>query len=383
MPPPNRPLQASDLDRSVGDHPRPRRQARRRRARDPQAGRRPDLGRAARASTTRPRRDDHRLDREARALRPREPRCRRRSTRTASPIPSRVVYDLLARPSRRSIKNDDGGELVPVRRQARSSSPARVPHAEARSTQGAREGAGEARAGAEGLEDLRRPGEDGRHHVRRRRGRLPRRQRGRTRRRTSYYLFKYDPANASGERRSREMTGERPAPAGHAPGLRHADRRADRDDVVHGRGRATSSATSRARSAARAAPSNLLGQTVDAALRDRPRPRDPVVAVDRLEQYPNGIGGSSGAQITGIGSIQEAKDLALVLQTGALPVEFQTLARDRRSRRRSARTRSARRCRAAIAGLLVVAIFLLVFYRFLGARRGARPRHLRGASCTR
>ena len=37
-------------------------------------------------------------------------------------------------------------------------------------------------------------------------------------------------------------------------------------------------------------------------------------------------GGISGnAQITGIGDIQEAKDLALVLQTGALPVEFVTL----------------------------------------------------------
>jgi preprotein translocase subunit SecD len=40
------------------------------------------------------------------------------------------------------------------------------------------------------------------------------------------------------------------------------------------------------------------------------------------EQYPNGISGSNGAQITGIGDLQEAKNLALVLQTGALPIRF-------------------------------------------------------------
>ena len=31
------------------------------------------------------------------------------------------------------------------------------------------------------------------------------------------------------------------------------------------------------------------------------------------EQYPNGIAGTNGVQITGIGDLQEAKDLALVL----------------------------------------------------------------------
>ena len=45
-----------------------------------------------------------------------------------------------------------------------------------------------------------------------------------------------------------EMTGEDLQLAGHAPGLRHADRRADRDDAVHGRAAGTSSATSPPRS---------------------------------------------------------------------------------------------------------------------------------------
>ena len=44
-----------------------------------------------------------------------------------------------------------------------------------------------------------------------------------------------------------------------------------------------------------------------------------------FEQYPGGIGGSNGAQISGLASVGEAKNLALVLQTGALPVEFRTL----------------------------------------------------------
>ena len=44
------------------------------------------------------------------------------------------------------------------------------------------------------------------------------------------------------------------------------------------------------------------------------------------EQYPIGISGSNGVQITGIGDPQAAKDLATVLQTGALPVRFEVVA---------------------------------------------------------
>ena len=83
------------------------------------------------------------------------------------------------------------------------------------------------------------------------------------------------------------------------------------------------------------------------------------------EQYPNGISGVNGAQITGIGDLQEAKDLALVLQTGALPVTFTTLEQTAISA--TLGKDSLREAwRAAIAGLLVVALFLLVFYRVLG-----------------
>jgi len=82
--------------------------------------------------------------------------------------------------------------------------------------------------------------------------------------------------------------------------------------------------------------------------------------------YPGGIDpAGGGAQITGMSSANEAKNLALVLQTGALPVNFvplentevsATLGKDSLTQARN----------AAIGGLIVVALFLLLLYRFLG-----------------
>jgi SecD/SecF fusion protein len=84
------------------------------------------------------------------------------------------------------------------------------------------------------------------------------------------------------------------------------------------------------------------------------------------KQNPDGIDPTgTGAEISNINSFGEAKDLALVLQTGALPVEFQQIERTDVSATlgkdslREAKT-------AALIGLLVVAAFLLVLYRFLG-----------------
>ena len=84
------------------------------------------------------------------------------------------------------------------------------------------------------------------------------------------------------------------------------------------------------------------------------------------KQNPNGIDPSAGgAEISNIRSIGEAKTLALVLQTGALPVKFNqiehtevsaTLGKDSLKQAKT----------AALIGLLVVAVFLLALYRFLG-----------------
>ena len=84
-----------------------------------------------------------------------------------------------------------------------------------------------------------------------------------------------------------------------------------------------------------------------------------------FEQYPGGISGSNGAQITGDFSIREAKDLALVLQTGALPVEFRTLDQTAISATLG-RDSLQQAKKAALVGLIAVALFLLIFYRFLG-----------------
>lgn len=84
-----------------------------------------------------------------------------------------------------------------------------------------------------------------------------------------------------------------------------------------------------------------------------------------FHQNPDGIEGSNGAQITGISSIQEAKDIALVLQTGALPVKFVTIERTDVSATLG-KDSLAEAKKAALYGLIVVALFLLLFYRFLG-----------------
>ncbi|MGZ4353506.1 MAG: protein translocase subunit SecD [Gaiellaceae bacterium] len=83
-------------------------------------------------------------------------------------------------------------------------------------------------------------------------------------------------------------------------------------------------------------------------------------------QLPNGIDPTgSGAQITGLSSLSEAKDIALVLQTGALPVNFNTIERTDVSATLGKDSLN-QAYKAAIAGLLLVALFLLLLYRFLG-----------------
>jgi SecD/SecF fusion protein len=73
----------------------------------------------------------------------------------------------------------------------------------------------------------------------------------------------------------------------------------------------------------------------------------------------------SGAEINNIGSLSEAKQLALVLQTGALPVTFNTIEQtDVSATLGKDSLKQAQN--AAIGGLIVVALFLLFLYRFLG-----------------
>ncbi len=77
----------------------------------------------------------------------------------------------------------------------------------------------------------------------------------------------------------------------------------------------------------------------------------------------NGISG--GAQIENIGTGGDAKDLALVLQTGALPVSFEQIERTDVSATLGKDSLQQAKT-AALIGLIVVAIFLLLLYRLLG-----------------
>jgi SecD/SecF fusion protein len=82
---------------------------------------------------------------------------------------------------------------------------------------------------------------------------------------------------------------------------------------------------------------------------------------------PGLAGGISGgrAQIEGLEGIDEAQDIAIVLQTGALPVKFETLDQTNISATLG-KDSLEEAWRAAIGGLLLVMVFLLLFYRFLG-----------------
>jgi SecD/SecF fusion protein len=85
-----------------------------------------------------------------------------------------------------------------------------------------------------------------------------------------------------------------------------------------------------------------------------------------FKRNPDGIAGPNAEIDLGQGgSFQEAKDLALVLQTGALPVSFKQIERTDVSATlgKSSLTEA---WHAALVGLIVVALFLLVLYRFLG-----------------
>lgn len=82
-----------------------------------------------------------------------------------------------------------------------------------------------------------------------------------------------------------------------------------------------------------------------------------------FNQNPDGIAGN--AQITGLRSDQEARDLALVLQTGALPLKFEQVNRTVVSATLGEDSLNEAVI-AAIGGLAAVALFLLLVYRFLG-----------------
>jgi SecD/SecF fusion protein len=85
-----------------------------------------------------------------------------------------------------------------------------------------------------------------------------------------------------------------------------------------------------------------------------------------FKQNPDGIAGPNAEIDLGAGgSFTDAKNLALVLQTGALPYNFQQVERTDVSSTLG-KDSLTQAWHAALVGLIIVAIFLLILYRFLG-----------------
>ncbi|HZE06392.1 MAG TPA: protein translocase subunit SecD, partial [Solirubrobacteraceae bacterium] len=87
-----------------------------------------------------------------------------------------------------------------------------------------------------------------------------------------------------------------------------------------------------------------------------------------FKQYPDGIiesGGNAGADITGGFTSTSASDLANELRSGALPINLKLISENRVSATLGAQALHQGLIAGAV-GLLVVALFLIVYYRVLG-----------------
>ena len=84
-----------------------------------------------------------------------------------------------------------------------------------------------------------------------------------------------------------------------------------------------------------------------------------------FQQNPEGIDGRNGSQIEGGFTIQSAQELANVLKTGALPVKLELISSSQVSATLGQQALNQGLV-AGLAGFVIVALFLLVFYRVLG-----------------
>jgi SecD/SecF fusion protein len=84
-----------------------------------------------------------------------------------------------------------------------------------------------------------------------------------------------------------------------------------------------------------------------------------------FRRNPDGIDGRTGAQIEGGFTIQSAQELANVLKTGALPLKLELISSSQVSATLGQQALD-QGLTAGIAGFVIVALFLIVFYRVLG-----------------
>ena len=92
-----------------------------------------------------------------------------------------------------------------------------------------------------------------------------------------------------------------------------------------------------------------------------------LISVPQIDwhQYPNGIDASGGSRISGGFTIDSAQRLANLLKTGALPIKLQLISSSQVSATLGKQALHQGLI-AGAAGFIVVALFLLIFYRVLG-----------------
>src|SRR6202035_2804857 len=83
-------------------------------------------------------------------------------------------------------------------------------------------------------------------------------------------------------------------------------------------------------------------------------------------KYPEGIDSSTGSQISGGFTITSAQELASELQSGALPIKLQPISHSQISATLG-KTALNQGLIAGLVGFAIVCLFLLAFYRVLGA----------------
>jgi SecD/SecF fusion protein len=82
-------------------------------------------------------------------------------------------------------------------------------------------------------------------------------------------------------------------------------------------------------------------------------------------ENPDGIDGRTGAQISGSFTVESAQDLAKILKIGALPLKLTEISRSQVSASLGKQALE-QGLRAGIAGFIIVALFLIIYYRVLG-----------------
>ena len=92
-----------------------------------------------------------------------------------------------------------------------------------------------------------------------------------------------------------------------------------------------------------------------------------LISVPQIDwhQYPDGLGGGNGSRISGGFTIDSAQQLANLLKTGALPIKLELISASQVSATLGKQALHQGLVAGAV-GFVIVALFLLIFYRVLG-----------------